>query len=316
MSKISGYRMLIVVISLLLTVIAPINASAFHQKINPKSSPQLAYIDQLIQSIKTEVRGQAAESLTVTVDPILKGAGWAKDSTANLDTALKLLHYFGFTSTQPLNAYISWGPGFRNKFTPISCHGNSGGGSCGNGIMFADIKWFTDSWGFTDPSKSQYPDALAKISVAANLPHEIGHVLQESAGEKSGTHPESMNPMWLREGTAEFYKLITYSIQNNIPYSTARMQYLKYWKYCKDIKLQTLTSQGSSSNGCEYTRGLVAVEYLVWKKKSLNSLFAFQLASGSTQAERFQNAFKFSQVKYQIEADKYFLTTTSTIPSN
>jgi hypothetical protein len=282
----------------------------------PKLSPQLKLIDGLISSIKSQVKVQSPESITVLIDPPLVGSGWAADTTSNLGTALKLLRFFGFSSSDPLKAYVSWGPEFKNQFVPEHCRWNSGGGSCGKGVMFADIKWFTDMWNWKDSSKSKYPDLLGKISVSANLPHEIGHVLQESAGEKSGTHPELINPAWLREGTAEFFKLMTYSIQNNVTYSSLRNQYLKYWGYCKNVKLEGLTSQESYKNSCEYTSGLVAVEYLIWKKKSLDALYSFQLASGSTQSSRFQNAFNLTQTSFQKEADKYFVASTSKISVN
>jgi hypothetical protein len=279
-------------------------------------SPQMKYLDQLVNSIKPEVLASEYDTATVSIDPILKGKGWAKDSTSNLTTSLKLLRYFGYSPVYPIRAYISWGPSFKNKFIPVYCQYSGGGGYCGEGIMFADVKWFADMWQSKDKSKSKYPDETNKVAFLANLPHEIGHVLQESAKYKTESQNKNLQPAWLREGSAEFFKLASYSIQNDIPYSTLRNDYLKYWKYCKGVKLETLTGQGSSKSNCEYNNGLVALEYLIWKTQSLDALFIFPKTSGANQAEVFQNAFGFNQSAFQKEADKYVVSSTSKIPSN
>jgi hypothetical protein len=265
--------------------------------------------------LRKQVLAQTPETVTVEVDPFLKGSGWAKDATSNFATALKLMTFLGYKSTDPLRAYISWGTEFRNLHTPQSCQYNAGGGSCGGGIMFADIQWFTTQWNWIDPTHSKYPDASTKIDVVANLPHEIGHVLQQSANFGSGSMGQELSPAWLREGSAEFFKLLTYSIQNNIPYSTLRNQNLRYWKHCKGVKLATLTGSGSYDNGCEYTDGLVAVEYLIWKRRSLDPLYLFQKSPGASQSAIFRSAFGVDQTAFQKEADSYFVTSTKDLPS-
>ena len=305
-----------VIPGLLLTSSQAIAAPATTAKKSAQLSPQLKYVDQLISSIKPKVLASDYENVDVMVDPILKNSGWAKDSISNLTTSLKLLRYLGYSSPVPIHAYISWGPAFKNQYVPVSCQYNSGGGSCGNGILFADVKWFTDMWGFKDKTKSKYPDASTKVDVSANLPHEIGHVLQESASSGTESQGKNLQPAWLREGSAEFFKLATYSIQNNIPYSTLRNQALKYWKYCKGVKLESLAGQGSYKSSCEYVHGLVAIEYLLWKKKSLEILTMYQKTSGTSQSEIFLNAFGLNQSSFQKEADKYFVAVTAIIPSN
>jgi hypothetical protein len=279
-------------------------------------SPQMKYFDELISSIGPEVLASEYDAATVIVDPTLEGKGWTKDSTSNLTTSLKLMRYFGYSPVYPIRIFISWEPTFRNKNIPSYCDTSGGGGYCGAGIMFANVKWWTDMWRVDDETKSKYPDETDKLSFIANLPHEIGHVLHESAKYKTESQDINLQPAWLREGSADFFKLATYSIQNDIPYSTLRTQTLKYWKYCQGVKLETLTSQGSSESGCEYTNGVVAVEYLLWKTRSLDSLFTFVKTPGVSQDEIFQNAFGLDQTSFQKEADEYFVSSTANIPSN
>jgi hypothetical protein len=300
-----------------LVLISPNNSEAsFTNKSKaPALSPQVVYVNKLAASIRKQVLLQKPETVTVEVDPALKGTGWAMDTTSNLTTALKLLAYLGFKSPDSLRAYISWGTDFRNQYIPSTCQYNAGGGSCGGGIMFADVKWFIDQWNWIDPSRSKYPDASTKVDVTANLPHEIGHVLQESSLRSSGLIDQGLEPAWLREGGAEFFKILTYSIQNNISYSTLRTQHLRYWKQCKGVKLASLTGNGSYNNGCEYTDGFVAVEYLIWKRHSLDPLYRFQQTPGGSQGKIFQGAFGADQVAFQKEADSYFVTSTKDVPS-
>ncbi|MBU6264444.1 MAG: hypothetical protein KGM39_06695 [Actinomycetales bacterium] len=299
-------------------VVSSQQAEAAQKKSSTSSTlnTQLKYLDQTISSIKDQVLASNYDSVTVHIDPQLVNSGWAADATSNLTTALKLMNYFGYSSSSPLNVYLSLGPDYKNKFIPTSCQYNSGGGSCGNGIMFGDIKWFTDMWGWNDQSKSTYPDESTKLDWSANLPHEIGHVLQESSGNGTGSQGRNLQPAWLREGAAEFFKLATYSIQNNVSYSSLRTPHLKYWRYCKGVKVSSLTSQGSYPSSCEYTVGLVAFELLIIKEKSLKPLYLYQQTPGSTQSEIFKNAFGFSQDSFQREADKYFVTSTANVPSN
>jgi hypothetical protein len=279
-------------------------------------SPQMKYLDQLISSVRPGVLASDYDIAAVLVDPKLQGSGWANDSASNLTTSLKLLRYLGHSSPFPLKVYISSGPEFKNQYIPVSCQYSGGGGSCGGGILFADTQWWADMWRVADETKSKYPDETNKLSFIANLPHEIGHVLHESAKYKTESQDINLQPAWLREGSADFFKLATYSIQNDIPYSTLRTQALKYWKYCKSVKLETLTGQGSTKSGCEYTNGVVAVEYLIWKTGSLDSLFTFVKTPGTSQAEIFQNAFGLGQASFQKEADEYFVSSTADIPSN
>jgi hypothetical protein len=276
-------------------------------------TPQMKYLEQLISSIKPGVLASEYDKVTVSVDPILKGSGWAKDSTSNLTTSLKLMRYLGYSSSYPLKVYISSGPAFRNKYIPSYCDTSGGGGYCWPGNLFADTKWWTDMWRVDDETKSKYPDETSKLSYIANLPHEMGHVLQESANYGTDVQSKVLQPPWLREGGADFFKLATYSIQNDIPYSTLRTQVLKYWENCKGVKLGTLTGEGSSESNCEYTNGVVAVEYLIWKTQSLDSLFTFVKTPGANQAEIFQNAFGLDQSSFQIEADQYFVSSTANI---
>lgn len=279
-------------------------------------SPQLKYLDQLINSIRPEVLASEYDMASVLVDPELKDSGWAKDSTSNLNTSLKLMRYFGYSPTHPVRVYVSSTPTFLNRYIPFNCDTSGGGGSCGGGIVFANIKWWNDMWKVDDETKSKYPDETNKLAFIANLPHEIGHVLHESVKYKSEAQNINLQPAWLREGSVDFFKMATYSIQNDIPYSTLRTQHLKYWVHCKGVKLETLTDQGSYESGCEYTNGFVAVEYLLWKTQSLDSFFTFCKTPGTSQAEIFQNAFGLDQAAFQKEADKYFVSSTVNIESN
>ena len=253
---------------------------------------------------------QLPSNLTIYVDPAIADTLWVKNSISTIASATQLISAYGLSLDGKLNLYVSWGPDFRNKFIPDSCKYAAGGGSCGNGDIWADLQWFAG--GSSDLSKADsIPDQITQLSIAANIPHELGHEAQASAARAVG-NPDfwKIQPAWLREGTAEFFKLLAYSKATGKSYSDLRTLYAKSsGNSCLAVPLSELSGQGSYSNGCEYAKGLLAVEYLISKMGNIDAPFITETQPGDDFAASFEKSYGVSLTQFLTEADDYFTKT-------
>jgi hypothetical protein len=251
--------------------------------------------------------------LTVNVDPLLRNSKWSKDSVSSIGSATKLLTAIGIEKGQPMKIYLSWGPEYKNQFVPDFCKFAGGGGSCGQtGILFADLKWFAESWGY-GTQEAPYKSEMDEVTITANLPHEIAHYAQTEAALAVGNTDYWMYiPPWLREGGAEYFKLLSSAYDNKRTYKSLHDLYVRNGtERCSKFPLAKITPQDSNSDGCEYGKGLLAVEYLVIKVGSPDALFMMQRTPGNDSASIFKKAFGFSLSEFEKEADDYFLRVTS-----
>ncbi len=302
--------------SLLNALCIPTSTFNSHLPVNASSSlEQLNRVSVLASKfIAGSGSAPVPSNLVIHIDPTIADTLWLKNSVATIASATQLVSAFGLSLEGKLNLYISWGPAFRNLYIPDSCKYNAGGGSCGNGDIWADLQWFAG--GSSDISNADsIPDALSRLSIAANIPHELGHEAQQSAAKSVGNPNFWMiQPAWLREGTAEFFKLVAYSKATSTSYLDLRNLYLQgTGNTCLSVSLTELTGQGSYSSSCEYTKGLIATEYLIAKTGNMDALFITEKIPGEDFAAVFEKAYGISLAQFSAEADDYFAKAVAAV---
>lgn len=282
---------------------------------------QLSSIDQKLEAISdaVKVKLQSAKSqvdLSLNIDSVLKDSQWSKDSIASIPTANKLLAVLGVKPINQQKIYISWGGEYKNQFTPSYCQWPSGGGLCGQtGILFADLKWFADSYGYNGV-EAPYKWEMDRFTITANLPHEIGHYGQEeSAADVGNTDYWKYDPGWLREGVAEYFKLLSSAYDNKVSYKQLHDIYLKNSgsQRCTKFSLLDMSTENFNSDGCEYSKGLFAAELLVSKTGRVESIYDMERTIGTDTASIFQKAYGFSLTSFCKEVDAYFAQITANL---
>lgn len=266
-------------------------------------------LEALFNGIKIKMdSAQPNFKVSIYRDPKLNKSLWAKDSVVPIESALKLLQVLGVESEKEMKIYLSWGGEYRNLFLPDYCRYSAGGGACGQtGILFADFKWFATNWGYGGNEKP-YKSDMDKFMIAANIPHEIGHYGQTEIAIAAGnTDYWKYAPPWLREGGGEYFKLITIAYDRKVTYKTLHDLYLSNaGDRCGTLPLSKMTEQDSKTDGCEYNKGLFAVEYLTLKAGRVDALFLMNTKTGTDTAQIFQEAYGFSLAEFNKEADAYY----------
>ena len=275
------------------------------------STPQLSDSDAQLEAIFEGVKAQVLSDksmldVSINTDPLLQNSQWAKDSITGIPTAGKLLNVLGVKPSKKLTVYISLGDQYKNQFIPDYCKFPSGGGSCGQtGITFADLKWFVTSWGYSSV-ETPYKWEMDRFIIAANIPHEIGHFGQAETGIAAGNGDYwKYEPAWLREGAAEYYKFLSYAIDNGLTYKHLHDLYLINGA-ARCVKIPISTFDTSDSQGCEYNKGVFAVEYLVLKFGSADAIYKMEKTQGADAASIFKKAYGISLSDFSKEADAYF----------
>lgn len=283
------------------------------------ATPQMSDIDKKLESISDSVKTKMKSAtstvdLSLNIDPLLTNSQWSKDSIASIPTAVKLLSVLGVKPTKQLKIYISWGNEYRNQFTPAYCQYPSGGGLCGQtGIIFADLKWFADSWGYGGV-EAPYKWEMDDFTIKANLPHEIGHYGQEESAAGVGNADYwKYDPGWLREGVAEYFKLLSSAYDRNVSYKQLHDMYLKNSgsQRCVKYSLLDMSAENFNSDGCEYSKGLFAAELLVSKTGRVESIFDMEKTIGTETASIFKKSYGFTLESFCKEVDAYFAQLTS-----
>lgn len=275
----------------------------------PPSAPtDLEKLEIIFSDLKSKMLvAKPNYELSVNVDPQLVDSAWSRESIASIEPALKLWSVLGIPQTKKTSIYISWGTEYLKPFINPGCIGNSGGGMCGAGLVFVDLKWFADNWGYGG-SEKPYKNEMDKFSLAANIPHELAHIAQAEVADFSSNFDSWANyPAWLREGGAEYFKLLSYAFDKNVTYKSLRNMYARSGaERCLKIPLTELLGQGSTSEGCEYNKGLFATEYLVLKFNSAESIFTLNKIKNTDGAARFKSAYNIDRDDFLKEADSYF----------
>ena len=91
----------------------------------------------------------------------------------------------------------------------------------------------------------------------------------------------------------------------DLPYSKARDYQLKILTTpCEGVKLRDLLVE-PTGNGCEYIRGLLATEYLMWKTGDMKAGWTWVSQDAATAREAFEMAFPLDIDEFMEEADVY-----------
>lgn len=283
----------------------------------PASTTIAQKLEAISDDIKLKLRSAKSEvDLSLNIDPLLSKSQWSKDSVASIPTATKLLSVLGVKPINQMKIYISWGTEYRSQFTPSYCQNASGGGLCGQtGIIFADLKWFADTWGYGGV-EAPYKWEMDEFTIKANLQHEIGHYGQEESAAGVGNKDYwKYEPGWLREGVAEYFKLLTSAYDGKVSYTQLHNMYLKNsgTQRCLKYSLLEMSKQDFNSDGCEYAKGLFAAEYLVAKTGRVDSIYAMDKIAGTDTASIFAKAYGFSFQSFCTEADAYFAKITANL---
>jgi hypothetical protein len=273
-------------------------------------SDEMAKLESIFNALKPKL-DQATQQydLTIKRDPLLANSQWTDDSMASIGTATKLLQVLGVAPSKKIQIYLSFGPEFADPNLPEYCRGGSqGGGYCGQtGILFSNIKSFLNSWGYGDVEKP-YKSEMDKFINIGNVPHELGHYGQDATATDAG-NPDYWiyAPGWFREGGAEYFKFLAYAYDNKVTYKHLHDLYVASGaERCVGNPLLEMSKEGSNSNGCEYTKGLFAIEYLVLKTGNPNAIFTLNKTIGEDTATIFKKAYGFTLESFGKEVDAYF----------
>lgn len=274
----------------------------------PTSSTSNIQLEEFATSMGKLMKSAAASSdISIHTDPKLADSNWNRDIQSGIQSAQKLMAVFGVDYKNHGDLYVSWGTDFLSKDLPAWCIGKSLGGSCGNGKIFADLKFAVSNWGYGD-AEQPYKSEMDKFIINANIPHEMGHLSQEQAAQSSG-NPETYHfmPSWLREGGAEYFKFLTYSYDQKVTYSHLHDLYLNSGaQYCLKSKILQSTSPDGLGDSCEYTKGLFAVEYLTLKTGKPDAFLQFVKTSGTNAEDTFLKAYGMKFTDFAKGADDYF----------
>ena len=248
--------------------------------------------------------------VTYAVQETVAGTRWTIDSLGAIDAALRLSTGLGTPLPDDQHVIIAWDADWAvaqlpddERLTCLNWIRGVMGGYCGLGYNVAQFEAFAKSWGYRDMNRYQTKEQA--LVMAANIPHEFGHAVQEAVARDNPGHDWRLVPAWLREGGPEVFKIMAYAQSQKISYTKARAHYVGPNARCASVPLAELSGQGTTSTYCEYDKGMLAVEYLIAKTGRLTAPFEFFAASGATTAEVFKNAYGLDLKRFIAQADAY-----------
>jgi hypothetical protein len=184
----------------------------------------------------------------------------------------------GYEITTEFKVYIGWEWSWLQQYLPPQswCYNGSwaGGGYCGNGTNFINLKFLANLMRSGDKEVEWYTPEL-QFQSTATLAHELVHQAQ-------GDHLWKFNrivsfyPAWLREGGPEMLKVAIYAKANGMSYLEVRELYFKMtYRTCRNVKVNELLMSNNHPDNCQGPLGLLATEALVAHTGDLNSIFNF-----------------------------------------
>lgn len=175
--------------------------------------------------------------------------------------------------------------------------------TCGPGFIYTNVEAIKDGYKISNDSQVKSEPSLS-FQIWTLLPHEMWHQVQAISAELNNSNDKQAYPSWLREGGAELAKLMTYAIANQMSYRDARALYKKrISNNCKNVTLDARVEKYSDS--CDFTLGLYASEYLLWKTKDFKSLIAPSANNDGKAESTFLKSFKFTLTDFLNEASPY-----------
>jgi hypothetical protein len=119
----------------------------------PTATPakEVSKFAQATQEILEEVWKSSKKSESkyqVFIEPARSDSKWAKENLALMEATLELLTKMGYPATTEVKAYIGWDWKWIQQYVPQQtwCYNGqwAGGGNCGSGINFVNLKFLAD----------------------------------------------------------------------------------------------------------------------------------------------------------------------------
>ena len=287
---------------------------------SPSPSPSLSPIKLLpnealvVQTLFEEIWKSPATSKTkvsIEIEPARKDSDWAKQQADLTNISLELFAKMGFDIKTDSTVYIGWGFDWLNNYMPKNswCYNAtwSGGGSCGEGILFLNLKNTAD-WMRSGDKEIPFPSKKVQFVATSTMIHELAHQAQRDFAESNGKNV-SFYPAWIREGAGELLKVAGYAKYHGISYIEARDIYLytdATFQGCGDAKILEMLMSNNHPRNCNYTAGMLAVEYLAATTKDLRSTFSFAGSKLDGLGPNFNNQTGISEETYRLVMKEVF----------
>jgi hypothetical protein len=268
----------------------------------------------VVQALFEEIWKSSAKSKTkvkIEIEPARKDSDWAKQQVDLTDISLELFVKMGFDIKTESTIYIGWDWNWIQQYMPKQswCYTGqwAGAGSCGEGILFINLKYTADSLRSGD-KEIPFPSKQVQFGATSVMIHELAHQAQRDFAESNGKNV-SFYPAWIREGAAELLKIAGYAKYHGISYIEARDLYL-YTNYtfqgCGDAKILEMLMSNNHPRNCNYTVGMLAVEYLAATKKDLRTTFTFAGSKLDGLGPNFNNQTGISEETYRLVMKEVF----------
>ena len=147
----------------------------------PTASPIKFVPDEalVVQALFEEIWKSSATSKTkvkIEIEPARKDSDWAKQQADLTNISLELFAKMGFDIKTDSTIYIGWGFDWLNNYMPKNswCYNAtwSGGGSCGEGILFLNLKHTAD-WIRSGDKEIPFPSKQVQFVATAVTIHEL-----------------------------------------------------------------------------------------------------------------------------------------------
>jgi len=268
----------------------------------------------VVQALFEEIWKSSATSkakVKIEIEPARKDSDWAKQQAELTDISLELFAKMGFDIKTEPTIYIGWDWNWIQQYMPKQswCYTGqwAGAGSCGEGILFINLKHTADSLRSGD-KEIPFPSKQVQFNTTSVMIHELAHQAQRDFSESNGKNV-SFYPAWIREGAAELLKIAGYAKYHGISYIEARDIYLytnSTWQGCGDAKILEMLMSNNHPRSCNYTAGMLAVEYLAATTKDLRSTFSFAGSKLAGLGPNFNNQTGISEETYRLVMKEVF----------
>jgi len=283
-------------------------ASPSPKKVVPKEA-------LVVQALFEEIWKSSTTSKTkvkIEIEPARKDSDWARQQADLTNVSLELFAKMGFDIKTDSTVYIGWGFDWLNNYMPKNswCYDAtwSGGGSCGEGILFLNLK-HTAEWIRSGDREIPFPSKQVQFVATSVMIHELAHQAQRDFAEKTKGRTVSFYPAWIREGAAMMLQIAGYAKYHGISYIEARDIYLytnSTWQGCGDAKILEMLMSNNHPRSCNYTAGMLAVEYLAATTKDLRSTFSFAGSQLAGLGPNFNNQTGISEETYRLVMKEVF----------
>jgi hypothetical protein len=283
---------------------------------SPSASPIKLVPDEalIVQKLFEEIWKSTATSKTkvrIEIEPARKDSDWARQQVDLTNISLELFAKMGFDIKTDSTVYIGWGFDWLNNYMPRNswCYNAtwSGGGSCGEGILFLNLKQTAD-WIRSGDQEIPFPSKQVQFVATSVMIHELAHQAQRDFAESNGK-TVSFYPAWIREGVGELLKIAGYAKYHGIPYTEARDLYLytgATFQGCGDAKILEMLMSNNHPRSCNYTAGMLAAEYLAATTRDLRSMFSFAGSKLVGHGPNFNNQTGISEETYRLVMKEVF----------